>query len=165
VHDCSPSKIVVYDLIGSCGKSRPILPRSLHLPLASTGGNATRNPNKTGVRFWTEDAGNTCFASAHAEPLLRRKVSSTPRTSSGPPDRTHQILAAVPPDCRSHRRRAEAGVCPARDGRRRPLGATVPRLTRPSSRRRLCRSGQGMTRDRTVTCSRMQLLHVCRLTR
>jgi hypothetical protein len=58
----------------------PIVPRSLHRPVAVTEGSLTENPNKTGVRFWTEDAGNTCFASAHAEPLLRRKVSSTPRT-------------------------------------------------------------------------------------
>ena len=31
----------------------PILPRSRHLPLASTDGSPTRNVNKTGVRLWS----------------------------------------------------------------------------------------------------------------
>jgi hypothetical protein len=31
----------------------PILPRSLHLPRASTDGSARENVNKTGVRLWT----------------------------------------------------------------------------------------------------------------
>ena len=48
-----PGKIVVYDLIGSCGHCRPIRPRSRHLPRASTDGSSTANLNKNGVRLWT----------------------------------------------------------------------------------------------------------------
>jgi hypothetical protein len=33
---------------------RPILPRSLHLPVASTDGSFTKNFNKTGVQLWTD---------------------------------------------------------------------------------------------------------------
>ena len=33
---------------------RPILPRSLHRPLASTDGSRTENVDKTGVRLWAE---------------------------------------------------------------------------------------------------------------
>ena len=39
-----------------CVELRGILPRSLHLPLASTDGSSTRNFNKTGVRLWTESS-------------------------------------------------------------------------------------------------------------
>ena len=42
------------DLIELCGHLRPILPRSLHLPLASTDGSRTRNLNKNGVRLWSD---------------------------------------------------------------------------------------------------------------
>ena len=38
----------------SASVHRPILPRSRHLPLASTDGSSTRNLNKTGVRLWTD---------------------------------------------------------------------------------------------------------------
>jgi hypothetical protein len=44
---------MVFDRIGSCDHLRPILPRSLHRPLASTDGSRTENLNKTGVRLWT----------------------------------------------------------------------------------------------------------------
>ena len=33
---------------------RPILLRSLHLPVAVVEGSLTENPNRTGVRLWTE---------------------------------------------------------------------------------------------------------------
>ena len=39
--------------IRSCGHLRPSLPRSFHLPRASTEGSARENLNKTGVRLWT----------------------------------------------------------------------------------------------------------------
>ena len=44
---------MVSDLIRSYGHVRPILPRSRHLPRASTEGSRTENLNKNGVRLWT----------------------------------------------------------------------------------------------------------------
>ena len=44
---------MVSDLIGSCAHLRAILPRSRHLPRASTEGRATENVNEIGVRFCT----------------------------------------------------------------------------------------------------------------
>jgi hypothetical protein len=35
-------------------RHRPILPRSLHLPVAVVDGSLIENTNKTGVRLWTD---------------------------------------------------------------------------------------------------------------
>ena len=48
-----PRKIMVSDLIGSCGHLRPNFPRSRHLPSASIEGSIVRNLNRIGVRLWT----------------------------------------------------------------------------------------------------------------
>ena len=50
----TPNKIMVSDLIRSCRHLRAILPRSRHLPRASTEGRARENYNEIGVRFWTD---------------------------------------------------------------------------------------------------------------
>ena len=42
-HD-DPRKIIVSDLIGSCGHLRPIFLRSRHLPVAPTEGSLDREP-------------------------------------------------------------------------------------------------------------------------
>ena len=46
---------------------RGILPRSRHLPLASTEGSLTRNLNKTGVRLWTDRG--AAYRVSHVAPL------------------------------------------------------------------------------------------------
>ena len=64
---------MVYDLIGSCGKSRPILPRSRHLPVAVTDGSLTQNFNEIAVRLWTDSSGAPALSLFHrAKPLLLR---------------------------------------------------------------------------------------------
>lgn len=50
---------MVADLIRSYGQRRVILPRSRHLPFASTEGSSTRNFNKTGVRLWSACSGSS----------------------------------------------------------------------------------------------------------
>jgi hypothetical protein len=62
-HDCPP----LPNLSGG-----DILPRSLHLPRASTEGSSTRKPNEAGVRFWTD-------ASWQCQQLNRAGVLRTER--------------------------------------------------------------------------------------
>ena len=47
---------MVADLTRSCRHLRAI-PRSRHLPRASTDGSSAANLNKTGVRLWTDCSG------------------------------------------------------------------------------------------------------------
>jgi hypothetical protein len=53
------------------------LPRSLHLPLASTDGSATEKVNKTGVRLWTDRSGRE---SRHLVLLVASRTFRVPET-------------------------------------------------------------------------------------
>ena len=48
----------------------PTLPRSRHLPVASTEGSLTENPNEIGVRLWTERS----LVATLVEPCVLRSI-------------------------------------------------------------------------------------------
>ena len=59
-------------------------PRSLHRPVAVTEGNATRNPNKTGVRLWTDSPARRLLRTSPAvRQSARRHPPPLPPASCG----------------------------------------------------------------------------------
>jgi hypothetical protein len=71
---------------------RSILPRSRHLPRASTGGSSTRNPNKTGVRFWTAPSSDRSWGGRRIVPAAVRNTQINMTGIPAPESCLHTLL-------------------------------------------------------------------------
>jgi thrombospondin type 3 repeat protein len=60
------------------GRWHGALPRSRHLPLASTEGSLTRNLNKTGVRLWTDRSRRSAPTSSSGNNERQRRAGFAP---------------------------------------------------------------------------------------
>ena len=89
---------------GSSPSPLTILPRSRHLPLASTDGSRTENLNKTGVRLWTDSSfDENCEISG------RDALDALAHLADGPA-RPDERRRAIAPDARELRRASQRAL-------------------------------------------------------